>query len=113
MNSELKVGMKALVIGCKHPKNSWIIGRMVTIEALCVMGESVPDEFRSPMAQLTPPDRRGKFVVDVAIVSGYHTNAHMAENHGISDQKYLMPLPPLDDDASIFHTETPTETSYV
>lgn len=110
-NSELKVGMQAMVIGCKHPENSWIIGRVVTIEALFVIGESVPYEFRSPLGKLTPPERRGKFAVDVAIVSGYHTNPYMAENHGISDRKYLMPFPPLDDDAIIESTETPKETS--
>ncbi len=110
-NPELKVGMQAMVIGCKQPKNSWIIGKVVTIEALCVIGESVPDEFRSALAQQTPPESRGKFVIDVAIVSGYHTNPSMAENHGISDRKYLMPLPPLDDDVIVESTETPKETS--
>lgn len=110
MNPELKVGMLALIIGCKHPQNSWIIGKTVIIEGLFTIGECVPDQFRSDAAKRTPPERRGAFTTNVAIVSGYNTSPWILENHGVIGQQHLMPLPPLDDDAIIHSTETPKET---
>lgn len=110
MNPELKVGMPAMIIGCKYPRNSWIIGRVVTIEALFRVGECVPDQYRSEFAKEFPCESRGSFKVDVAIVSGYNVSPFLIENHGVIGQRHLMPLPPLDDDAKLLDTETPKET---
>lgn len=110
MNPELKVGMLAMIIGCKQPRNSWIIGRIVTVEALFRIGECVPEQYRSEFGIQHDPEVRGAFKVDVAIVSGYNVSPLIIDNHGVIGQRHLMPLPPLDDDAKLFNTETPKET---
>lgn len=96
-NNEIEVGQKALIIGCKHPENSWVIGMTVTVEGLFLKYESVPDEFRSELGRRTPHDRRGKFIDDSAVVSGFNINDFLRENHAVIARKYLMPIPPLGD----------------
>jgi NDP-sugar pyrophosphorylase family protein len=108
-NSKLEVGMQAMVIGCKQPKNSWVIGKMVTIEALCQKGENVPDEFLSEQFKAEDSDRT-PFLSNVAIVRGIHVNTSILFNHAVINEMYLMPLPPLDDDAIIFANENVKET---
>lgn len=107
-NQELEIGMMALIVGCKQPKNVWVIGRMVTIESLHQKGEQVPDQFLSDSFK---GSGKGKtvFETNVAIVRGIHTNVSILEDHAVIDQKYLMPLPPLDDDAIIFANENTKE----
>lgn len=104
-NPELKVGMPAMVIGCAKPENRHVIGKMVTVEALFKQGDKVPAEFLSIHAGPTQA-----FLSDVAIVSGIHVNRALIENHAVINVKYLMPLPPLDDDVIIEATEKPKET---
>lgn len=108
-NPELKIGMQAMIIGCKQPKNTWVIGKMVTIESLHVVGEQVPDQYLSDSFKENQQSK-GSFTVNVAIVSGVHTNESLLENHAVINQAYLMPLPPLDDDAIIFADENVKET---
>jgi hypothetical protein len=109
-NPELKVGMPAMIIGCKQPKNSWVIGKMVTIEALCEKGEAVAEPFQSEQWKATGYEG-GTFISDVAIVRGIHTNPAIIDDHAVINVTYLMPLPPLDDDAIIFANENVKETS--
>ena len=109
-NPELKVGMQAMVIGCKQPQNSWVIGKMVIIEALHVKGGQTPDEFVSDLFKASG-QAKGGYASNVAIVRGIHTNPAIIENHAVINQMYLMPLPPLDDDAIIFADEQTKETS--
>lgn len=104
-NPELKVGMLAMIIGCKQPKNTWVIGKMVTIEALHESGENVPDEFLTKEFKAGGNDR-SPFLSNVAIVRGIHVNTSIIEDHAVVSQMYLMPLPPLDDDVIIEATQT-------
>jgi NDP-sugar pyrophosphorylase family protein len=108
-NPELKVGMLAMIIGCKQPKNSWVIGKMVTIEALHQAGESVPYAFLTEEFKAGNSDR-SPFQSNCAIVRGIHVNTSIIEDHAVINQVYLMPLPPLDDDAIIFANENVKET---
>lgn len=107
-NRELKVGMQAMIVGCKQPKNSWIIGKMVIIESLHEKGEKVPDEFLSDDFKSSGNDHSA-FLSNVAIVRGVHMNTSIIEDHAVINQAYLMPLPPLDDDAIIFANENVKE----
>lgn len=110
MNPELKVGVPAMIVGCKHPENSWLIGKVVVVEALFQIGEVLSDEFRSELMKKTPPEARAPFTLDVAVVSGCQVNENMLVNHCVVAQSHLMPLPPLDDDAKLLDTEIPKET---
>lgn len=103
-NPELKVGMQAMVIGVRHEKNAGIIGKIVTIEDLCGAGH-VPDGWYEP--QFTGKQAESPW----ALVTGIgHSGGHRRGCATIK-QKYLMPLPPLDDDAIIFANENVKETS--
>jgi hypothetical protein len=108
-NSKLEVGMQAMIIGCKQSKNSWVIGKMVTIEALHQKGESVPDQFLTEECKAATSERH-PFLSACAIVRGIHVNNVIIEDHAVINQVYLMPLPPLDDDAIIFANENVKET---
>jgi len=104
-NQELKVGDPAMIIGCRNPENSHVIGKMVVIEALVEAGKCLPPEFTALgfVAGHISTER-------MAIVSGIHTHYLLIENHANIAAKYLMPLPPLDDDAIIFANENVKET---
>ena len=101
-NPELKVGIPAMVVGVRDPKNSHIIGKMVVIEALCDAG-LVPPEWYDPV-----------FVKDtdysLALVTGLGDRRGHRKSCSTIQQRHLMPLPPLDDDAIIFANENEKET---
>lgn len=103
-NPELKVGMQAMIIGTHQPKNSHVIGKMVTIEGLGNIGE-LRDEWFNEIYIGTPLPR------PLALISGIGTGAGIIDGHSTIQQKYLMPLPPLDDDVIVEATQKPKETA--
>lgn len=107
-NPELKVGMPAMVIGVLHPQNSHLIGKMVVVEALFSIGEIMPESYCSD-SWIASGRKYNPFKKNVAIVEGCHINPAMKEPFALFDQKNLMPLPPLDDDAIIFANEEEKE----
>lgn len=113
-NPELKVGMLAMIIGCSKPENTYLIGTMVTVEAIMEMGETFPDQYLSQKAKDALVQGRIKwtpFKRQTILVSGVNTHWTVKENHASFNPIHLMPLPPLDDDVIIEATETPKETS--
>lgn len=98
-NPELKVGMQAMVINVHHPENTHLIGKLVMVEALLSVGESVQEWYDSAYTVLPL-----KF--NMAIVTGVGTGKHHKDGYATFKQIYLMPLPPLDDDAIIEATQT-------
>lgn len=105
-NGKLEVGMQAMVIGCKRPVNSWVIGKMVTIEALHQKGEFVPEQFLSELWFSEGHDPSA-FLSNCAIVSGIHVNKAIVSNHAVINEIYLMPLPPLEEPSIDECTFTP------
>jgi hypothetical protein len=103
-NPELKVGMQAMIVGVAMPENAGHIGKMVTIAALCDIGESV-QEWYDDNYNVLP------LKYAMAIITGIGTGPHHKVGYATIQQKYLMPLPPLDDDAIIFANENVKETS--
>lgn len=101
-NPELKIGMQAMIIGTHQPKNSHVIGKMVTIEGLGDAGE-LRDEWFNEIYVGIPLPR------PLALISGIGTGAGIVDGHSTIQQKYLMPLPPLDDDDMIFANENTKE----
>lgn len=97
-NPELKVGMQAMVIGVHQPKNSHMIGKVVTVEGLADIGE-VRDEWFTEMFHGVAL----KHVV--ALVTGLGKTHGFIGECSLIQQKYLMPLPPLDDDVIIEATQ--------
>lgn len=77
-NNELQVGQPAMVINVEYAKNSHIIGTTIVVDSL-----------------ISPEDASEMFD------SGGHAYASYVRNDGAERfirQKFLMPLPPLDDD---------------
>lgn len=103
-NPELKIGMQAMIIGVRNPDNAWAIGKLVVIEAFVEVGECLPPEFTAQGFASTHKNPE-----KMAIVSGVHTHYLVIENHANINIKYLMPLPPLDDDVIIEATQKPKE----
>lgn len=116
-NSELKVGMQDMIIGTGNPKNSWLIGSVVTVEEFWKVGQDVTDAYigvREAGFNVVASDK----CIALVLVSGCNRtgttasgNFHMKAGFANLQEKNLMPLPPLDDDAIIESTETPKETS--
>lgn len=103
-NTELKVGMQAMIIGVALPENAGYVGKMVTIEALLDVGESVQQWYDEGYS-VTP------LKYAMAIITGLGTGKHHKPGYATIQQKYLMPLPPLDDDVIIEAAQKPKETS--
>lgn len=101
-NPQLQIGMQAMVINVHHEKNSHLIGKMVTVEALCDSG-MVPGEWFNPVFE----NRKAEFAL--ALVSGLGTAGGHKADCATIQQRHLMPLPPLDDDAIIFANENTKE----
>jgi hypothetical protein len=89
-NPELKVGMQAMIIGVRYPENAHKIGKVVTIEGLGSIGD-VPGWYSQPYSET-------KLTFDLALVSGIGPTPGILNGMSSIQQKYLMPLPPLDDD---------------
>lgn len=97
-NNKLEVGMQALVIGCSKPENLYVIGSVVTVEAILPKGSEMPKQFMSQLARdliesgknTWPPLEKDRIVV-----SGVHTSDLIELNHATFEPKYLMPIPPL------------------
>lgn len=101
-NPELKVGMQAMIIGVHQPKNVHLIGKVVMIEALLAIGDSV-QEWYVDTYTVSP------LKYNMAIITGLSTGLHHKEGYSTIRQEHLMPLPPLDDDATIFANENVKE----
>jgi hypothetical protein len=91
MYGKLEVGQQALIIGCRDPKNSWVIGKVVVIRALLSIGEAIPDDL------LVPPYVGSDLICkcDGAIVEGLTFTPALIADHTLINVKHLMPLPPL------------------
>ena len=102
-NPELKVGMQAMVINTTKPENSHLIGRVVMVEALHDVGDSIQEWYVAGYNVL--PLKHA-----MAIVTGLPTGKHHKEGYSTIQQRHLMPLPPLDDDIITEATAKPKET---
>lgn len=116
MNPELKVGMPAMIIGCRHPENSYLIGTVVMIEEIWEPGMDVTRWYIGAAENRCRITVKDTTLANI-LVSECKRTAHdatqtfsMPNGYANLSPKYLMPLPPLDDDAIILHTETPKET---
>lgn len=101
-SGKLEVGQMAMVVGCRDPRNSHVIGKIVTIEGLCDIGP-VPPEWYNPVFEKDTD-------INLALVTGLGSRGGHRENCSTIQQRHLMPLPPLDDDAIIFANENVKET---
>lgn len=101
MNTELKVGMLAMIIGCRQPENrETLIGKVVTIEALPNLGDNIVEFYNGEHTVIRENHP------DVAICYGAQGKTRQSTKDGLStlndniariDRKNLMPLPPLGD----------------
>lgn len=101
-NPELKVGDLAMIINTTQQKNAHLLGAVVMIEAFIAPGTIIPEQYTTREAKSSTEYKR-------AVVSGVHTEALLIANHATLNIKHLMPLPPLDDDATIFANENEKE----
>lgn len=100
-NTELKVGMLAMIIGCRQPENrDTLIGKVVTIEALPDVGDNIVEFYDGEHTVIRENH------TNIAICYGAEGKARRCTNDGLStlkdnytrhNRKYLMPLPPLGD----------------
>lgn len=114
MKPELEIGMPAMIIGCKRPENSYLIGTIVKIEAFWNKGDDITSFYIG--AKESGTTVRCNTSAAVVSESKFTNNTtcgefHMPKGWTNIDPKYLMPLPPLDDDAIIEATEKPKETT--
>lgn len=93
MNNDLQIGQPAIVIGCHHPENSWIIGKTVTVVDFIDNGAKMPDVYFTNGNPFDVPAN-----ANLAVVKGVCTAGEIIDNHSFIKPKYLMPIPPLDDD---------------
>ncbi len=99
-NPELKVGEQAMIIGVHNQKNAHKIGKIVVIEGLANAGEVCDDWF-------TEIHMGVSLKYDLALVSGIGDTPGIVGGFSIIQQKYLMPLPPLEDPSIDDCTFTP------
>lgn len=87
-NGEIKVGILAMIIGTRQVKNSHLIGKIVTVEALTSPGDKLQfaqEEFNGVCSKI-----EGAIVYALGIeVDG------MLPGYSHINRKNLMPLPPL------------------
>lgn len=116
MQGKLEIGMPAMIIGTGSPENSWLIGSVVTVEGFWKMGQDVTDVYLGVReAGLTV--EVGPKCIAYVLVSGCKRTGKtksgdfkMRPGFANIQEKNLMPLPPLDDDAIIEATEKTKET---
>lgn len=93
----LEIGGLALIVGCEKPENSWVIGKIVTIEVFNNLGDDITWLFPTArFVQETYPDMVVCSGVDSKSVTS-HGQA-ILPNHLRINKKYLMPLPPLEEE---------------
>jgi hypothetical protein len=92
-DSRIEVGMQAIVIGTKYPVNSYLIGRVVSVEALTEKKKKMPPEYLDDgMDDPTISE------IDGAIVQGEGLQHFgLKPNLVHISRKNLMPLPPLEE----------------
>lgn len=98
--SELQVGMPAMIVGVHHPENSHFLGKVVMVEALMFIGESIQAFYKPDYAVLP-------LKMDMAVIVGIGTGKHHLEGYSTIQQKHLMPLPPLEEPSIDECTFTP------
>lgn len=93
-NNALDVGMKAIIIGTKQPKNSHLIGKIVTVECFLKDKETISSEYLVEGVRAHVATGCG-----VAVISGAigRNSENWKEGYRMIDPKHLMPLPPLDE----------------
>lgn len=99
-NPELQVGMLAMIVGVKHQENAHKIGQTVVIEGLANVGEVRDDWF-------TEIHMGVALQHNLALVSGIGPTPGIVGGFSLIRQKYLMPLPPLEDPSIDDCTFTP------
>ena len=92
-NNMLEVGMKAIIIGTRLPENSWLIGKVVTVECFLSSGEEIPQRYT------TSDMKTGQLAEIFVVVSGEigRLTTRWREGFRMFNPKNLMPLPPLDE----------------
>ena len=116
MQGKLEIGMPALIIGVGAPENSWLIGSVVTVEGFWKVGQDVTDVYLGVREAGHSIVVREKCIGLVLVSGCKRTGRTQTENFCMSpgfanlQEKNLMPLPPLDDDAIIEATEKTKET---
>lgn len=116
MQGKLEIGMPALIIGVGAPENSWVIGSVVTVEGFWKVGQDVSDAYIG-VKESGSSVVVGNKCVALVLVSGCKRTGrtmsgefYMPAGFANLQEKNLMPLPPLDDDAIIEATEKLKET---
>ncbi|AMR57502.1 hypothetical protein vB_PsyM_KIL4_0100 [Pseudomonas phage vB_PsyM_KIL4] len=104
---KLEIGGLAMIIGCTKPENNWIIGKIVKIEMFTSVGDNLTWLYPSAAATGTVIED----TPEIAICSGLSTNnttnmGHpILKNHIKIGKKYLMPLPPLEEEELVEERE--------
>lgn len=93
-NSKIEPGMQAMIIGTRLPENSHLIGRIVVVEALTQVGVGIPNQF---IDKEFFDEVVSKVEGAVAYMSGLKVRGMETDYMHIA-QKYLMPLPPLEEE---------------
>ncbi|WOZ57555.1 hypothetical protein [Pseudomonas phage vB_PseuGesM_254] len=116
MQSKLEIGMPAMIIGSGKPENSWLIGSVVTVEGFWKIGQDVTDAYLG-VKEAGYTVEVGSQCSSLVLVSSCKRTAKsgcgrflMKPGFANLQEKHLMPLPPLDDDAIIEATEKTKET---
>lgn len=101
MNTELKVGDSALIIGCALPENSPIIGKVVTVEEFVSKGDNIIQYYDVKDEYLRVVNEAfGDMVVCSGVTainkSGSSCGrAIIKDNYIRLQRRFLMPLPKL------------------
>lgn len=88
MNTELKIGDLAMIIGHQQPENDWVVGKVVTVEGFIPQYEAIPPQYCRKQPLIIASNA-------LVIVSGVNTSPNLIDNHAILKPEHLMPLPPL------------------
>lgn len=99
-----------IIIGCHHPQNSGCIGRVVTIVDFVSKGDLLPDRY---MRIENEHGVTAKAPLAVITGSGVTGDNVMIDGFIFINVKYLMPIPPLDDDVLDEVECTPRQTEQV
>lgn len=96
---KLEIGGLAMIIGCSKPDNSWVIGSVVTVEAILEKGDSSEQWYDLPEGKRIAPVPHPVVVVSGCKITGKSMSQEifMRDGHAFFKPHNLMPLPPLDE----------------
>lgn len=90
-NNKIEPGQPAMIIKTRQPENSYLIGRIVVVEALTQTGGTIPEQYVDKSQYETV---NCKVEGAIAASTGFKMNG-IAEGYMHIAQVHLMPLPPL------------------